>query len=260
MATQHADPGYGDPNAPVGSAEWAKRWRLSFQGAAKNLPRAPAEAHGYFEQGQVYRAWTLITNADDKPFGTFDEFCGYRQPWGLGMDPAKFRAYLVAEMGEKAADLATVSPDGRQDNGANQHTGPKEESGNGCPNPTGPSDRKEKNLRAILRADPLIQDLYRQDLVSQGAAVKMGPAKPDEDKAVKLVQARKAVEAIPKPTDMFDRKRYRKEVDETIENVMGQKKETPLDQVRKILRKLTPEEIAQLRQELEAMTTGPRSQ
>jgi hypothetical protein len=28
----------------------------------------------------------------------------------LGFDPAKFRAYLKAEIGEKAADLATVAP------------------------------------------------------------------------------------------------------------------------------------------------------
>jgi hypothetical protein len=33
------------------------------------------------------------------------------------------------------------------------------------------SDRKEKNLRAILRAPELIQSLYRDGLVSQGAAV-----------------------------------------------------------------------------------------
>jgi hypothetical protein len=34
----------------------------------------------------------------------------YRQPWGLGMDPEKFRACLMTEVGERAAELATVAP------------------------------------------------------------------------------------------------------------------------------------------------------
>ncbi len=77
-------------------------------------------------------------------------------------DPAKFVAYLRAEFGDKAVDLETAPPDGRALNGANQHTGPREDSGNGCPNPSGASDRKMKNLRAILRAPEVVQDLYRE--------------------------------------------------------------------------------------------------
>src|SRR5689334_8475619 len=107
----HADPGYGDPNAPVGSPDWAKRWRLVFQGAVKTLPDMPAQCLRFFEIGQAHRAWTLVTDRDGKPFADFDAFCACEQPWGLGMDPAKFRAYLEAEVGKKAADLATVAPD-----------------------------------------------------------------------------------------------------------------------------------------------------
>ena len=40
----------------------------------------------------------------------------------------------------------------------------------------GASDRKDKNLRAILRAPEVIQTLYREGLVSQTVAASMGPA------------------------------------------------------------------------------------
>ena len=38
--------------------------------------------------------------------------------------------------------------------------------------------RRAKRLRAILRAPELAQSLYRDGLISQTAAAKMGPSKP----------------------------------------------------------------------------------
>src|SRR5262245_17496136 len=146
MPASPVDPGYGDPKAPVGSTEWAKRWRLMFQGAAKQLPEVPGRALRFYRLGMEHRAWTLLTKEDGKTaFADFDTFCAYPQPWGLGLEPAKFKAYLAAEEGKNAMELETVAPDGRAFNGPNQHTGPREESGNDCPIPLGVSDRKQKN-------------------------------------------------------------------------------------------------------------------
>jgi hypothetical protein len=89
----------------------------------------------------------------------------------LGTDPAKVRSYLAAELGKKAAELMTVSPDARttREHGEDGTFTPSNQKGNDCPN--GMSDRKEKNLRAILRAPELIQSLYRDNLVSPRGAI-----------------------------------------------------------------------------------------
>jgi len=75
-------------------------------------------------------------------------------------------------MGKRAVELATVAPDGRMTNGANQHTGPAEDWGHDVPNPAG--TKKAKRLRAILRAPEIVQSLYRDGLLNQTTAAKMG--------------------------------------------------------------------------------------
>src|SRR5262249_11701035 len=103
-----------------------------------------------------------------------------RRPPGLsnscapGTDPTKFRAYLEAEMGKRAAELATVAP-GQQ----GEHT---DTSGHGVLK-SEQEMRREGRLRAILRAPELVQFLYRDGLISQAAAAKMGPSKPTPEQA-----------------------------------------------------------------------------
>ena len=89
------------------------------------------------------------------------------------MDPAKFRAYLVAEVGEKEADLMTVSPG--DDKGGHHSLYAKDAGAIVAPASPGQSDRKAKNLRAVLRAPEVIQELYRADLIPQAVAAKLGP-------------------------------------------------------------------------------------
>ena len=90
-------------------------------------------------------------------------------------EPAKFRAYLEAEIGKRAAELVTVGPGDdkgghhslyRTDAGATVAPAVAESS---------MSPRKEKNLRAILRAPEAIQNLYRDGLISQTVAAADGP-------------------------------------------------------------------------------------
>jgi hypothetical protein len=69
---------------------------------------------------------------------------------------------VAADMGKRAAELATVAP-GQQ--GSSRHDDEKY---------TPPKDTR---LRAILRAPEPIQDLYRDGLVSQTAAA-TGPRPP----------------------------------------------------------------------------------
>lgn len=236
METPLADPGYGDPLAPVGSLEWAKRWRLCFQNVARQLPSAPETSRKFYEQGKQYRAWTLITDEHGTMFRTFEQFCECRQPWGLGIRPAsKFFAYLQAEIGPRAAALETVAPGddvgGRPTNNSTHREG------------SFPHAKPER-LRAILRAPDLIQHLYREGLVSQTTATLMGPKQPDEDKAVRVVQARQAVEAIELPDidNPVERRKYRSHVDQTIRRIMGKPKPTAYHECCRCWVKMTKEE------------------
>ncbi|QJX00301.1 hypothetical protein FTUN_7926 [Frigoriglobus tundricola] len=82
------------------------------------------------------------------------------------MEPVKFRAYLEAELGKRAAELVTVAPG--NDKGGRPSKG--ETGDTVSPVNSDADDKKAKRLRAFLRAPDLIQDLYRDGLVSQTVA------------------------------------------------------------------------------------------
>jgi hypothetical protein len=76
------------------------------------------------------------------------------------MEPARFRAYLEADLGKRAADLVTVAPGSQGERTDREettsHREKKSESGG-----------KTARLLAILRAPELVQDLYRQGRKAQ---------------------------------------------------------------------------------------------
>jgi hypothetical protein len=218
-----SDPGYGDPRAPVGTPEWAKRWRLEFQTVVKSLPDSPQACLGFFEVGREHRAWTLLKDKWDKPFPDFDSFCRTRQPWGLGMDPEKFRAYLDAELGKKAAELATVDPDRQGERNDLDGT-----SGTQCRKSISP--RLEGKLRAILRAPEVVQDLYRDDRLTQDTAAKLGPKSPTPEKAAKVAEARQRIERLDRSQD---KPAFRKKAARVVRETLGGKADTPLDLLRR---------------------------
>jgi len=232
------DPGYGRADAPVGSEDWAKRWRLGFQSAALDLPGAPKECLIYYHAGLKHRAWSLLTNEYGEPFDDFDTFCACKQPYGLGTNPAKFRAYLEAEEGKRAVELLTVSVGddvgGRPKNGETADTVSAVSPG---------EQRKSERLRAILRAPEIVQDLYREGKVSQTTAAKLGPKKPTPEQAAKVAEARQEIERL---NLACEPKRVRKEVDEVVRRVLGQQTPTLLDQAKRAVLKLTAQERAEL--------------
>ncbi len=83
------------------------------------------------------------------------------------MEPRKFRAYLEAEIGKKAADLETVSPGSQGERTDRDETSPHGEG-------KLQSHAQQERLRAILRAPELVQDLYKQGRISQTTAAKLG--------------------------------------------------------------------------------------
>jgi len=229
------DPGYGDPNAPVGSSEWAKRWRIGFQSLVKHLPKAPESSRKLFELGEQHRAWTMLTNEAGVYYRNFDEFCRDGQPWGLGMEPDKFRAYLAAELGSKAADLATVSPGSqgeRTDLDSTSHIN--------CGKSESTGKRKAENLRAILRAPEVVQDLYREGRISQADAAAMGPKSPTPEQAASIAEARQGLESLDRQAKPRE---FRAQAKQVVASTLGRKAaDSPLDILRKAWRKASAAE------------------
>jgi hypothetical protein len=192
-------PGFGDPLAGVGTEPWAERWRLEFQGEVKRLPVTHTRNLNLYRDGLKHRAWTLVKDQDGNAFKDFKAFCEYKQPWGLGLPHDEFVAQLRACAGDKEADLITVPPG--DDVGGHHSLYKKPAGATVAQAGNGMSDRKEKNIRAITRAPEVIQNLYRDDLVSQTVAVKMGPKRPTPERASLIAEVRQEVERLPRPAD-----------------------------------------------------------
>lgn len=234
------DPGWGDPNAPVGTVEWAKRWRCSFQSVVKNLPFSVETNRQIYDIGKAHRAWSLVTDGQGRPFRTFEEFCSCAQPYGLGADPVKFLAHLKAEEGAKAVDLATVAPG--DDKGGRPKKG-EETGAPGAPVSEGMCPRKQKNLRAILRAPEIVQQLYRDNLLTQKDAALMGPSSPSVSLAGFVVEARDELGELDRSLPATD---FRKKAGEVIRRRLGARAPTPFERVRRLLPLLSDEERMQL--------------
>jgi hypothetical protein len=216
-----ADPGGGVPNAPVGSEPWAQRWRLELQSLLDHVPDEPKRVELYLEQGKRLRVWTLLNRRDGSKFTSFDEFCQTDRPYGLGRPFAEILPWLEALHGKRGAQLETAPVDGRKRNGANQHTGPREESGSECPNPRGTSDRANKSLRAILRAPQPIQQLYRDGLIGQAVAAKLGPDHPTPEQAARIAEITEEVRATLRPANKADMPKAQRAVNARVRELLG---------------------------------------
>jgi len=153
-----------------------------------------------------------VTDEAGDAYPDFDAFCRDRQPWGLGTDPAKFRAHLAAELGDRAADLITVAPG--TDKGGRPRK--EEETSTSDVEVSNKQDRKSQQLRAILRAPEVIQTLYRDGLITQADAAKLGPRSPTPERAARVAEARQEIEKLDR-----DDPEFRKKAGGVVRRVLG---------------------------------------
>ena len=209
-----ADPGIGRDTAPVGTTEWAQRVRLHMQALVNDVDTRPESLNRYVDILNKHRAWTMLNKPDGSFFATFEDFCEHKQPWGLGRSWEKLRPLLEAVAGKQVVQLATVSPAAT----GNRFTSVEE-------TPAVLSTTKEKAIRAILRAPIEVQDLYREELISQDVAAKLGPKDPSKAPSREAV-----VEVLAKVP------RERKAIDGAVREMLGTKKDAVRDVVRAFLR------------------------
>lgn len=181
--------GIGSKVAEVGTVAWAERVRLELMGCVKDIPSHVDRIRRYIDIFQSHRAWTLLRDRNGQPFDTFEAFCSTPQPFGLGMPWQSLRPYVEARIGKRAVDLATVAP-------AKVPEPPPPGPGRGKKKDRAPSapgfhkqdgSRSEKQLRAIAeRAPEPARELYKQGLLGQKEAAKLGPKNPRPEDAARV--------------------------------------------------------------------------
>ncbi len=227
-----ADPGVGRDDDPIGSKGWAERVRLRMQGIVNDVDTKPDALRRYVDLVKQHRAWTLMSTPDGGVFKTWEEFCEYRQPWGLGKKWETLRPYVEAVVGKAATQLATVSP-------AQSPPGTKGSQG-------ALSTHTDKRLRAILRAPEEVQELYKAGAISQKVAAKLGPKKPTGEQMSKIAEVVIALRDAP---------RERKAVDAKVRDVLGMRRDAVSEVVRAFLR-LDAKQRRRFYDEVEKATKG----
>jgi hypothetical protein len=182
------------------------------------------------------------------------------------MDPAKFRAYLAAEIGEKEAKLVTVPPakesggqegnrNAAKDNKRENESSPGDDSFSGKP---ASSTTQDTLHRSVLRAAETVQRLWKQGLITLKDAAKMGPKSPTPEKAAAVAEARQELERIDRTLPAAEVRQQAKAI---VQRHLGAEKKVPapLEQVKRACGRLSPQERAELRRWLDA-EGGPASE
>jgi len=210
-----ADPGIGRDDAPIGSESWAQAVRLHLQAIVKDIDSEPKRVQRYVDLINEHRAWTLMNRPDGSYFGTWEDFCEFRQPWGLGRAWAELRPFIEAAVGKRALDLATVAP-------AKSPPGKAEDKG-----PEAPllSTRSDKRHRAIAeRAPEPVRELYRDGLIGTKEAAALGPKNPTPEEAAKVtavaIEARDVARAE-KPKTEREKRTVQKKVNTVVRAGLG---------------------------------------
>lgn len=103
-----------------GEERWFREWQLGIQSAAQDVlatkgnggpatvPSSTKNMLKLLKTGCEYKAWTKLTDENNKPFKSFSDFCLYRRPWGLGIEYEKLYRYLLDNVGDKMPSALPV--------------------------------------------------------------------------------------------------------------------------------------------------------
>jgi len=154
-----------------------------------------------------------MNRPDGSYFATWEEFCEYKQPWGLGRPWEELRPFLEAAEGKRAVQLTTVAP-------AKPEGRPSKLDPEGLVSGT-----TEKRLRAIAeRAPEVARELYRDGLIGAKEAAALGPKNPTPEEAAKVtavaIEARDVARAE-KPKTEREKRTVQKKVNTVVREGLG---------------------------------------
>lgn len=247
MSFHIPDPGVGSATATVGTREWAEHVRLKMQGLVRSMPENPRFLQLYVDKVMTHRAWTLMSKPDGSCFATWEEFCSFRHPWGLGKPWEEIRPYLEAAAGKRAVQLATVAP--AQPAGNERVERAKDPKAPEEPLVAGPGEAHTKRLRAIAERSPEpVRELYRDDLIGAKEAAALGPKNPSPEEAARVTEIANAAKAIAKekaPKTPAERRKVKKEINAKVRELSGREAD-PIHDVARALQRVTPDRMADL--------------
>jgi hypothetical protein len=234
-AARQAKPGgeFAGP-VPIGSQQWAERWRLEVQQIRHNIPQEPKRFAEFWTVGEKHRVWTLLNKADGSRFESFPEFCREKQPWGLNAAWGEVEQWLALVKGQKAARQETL-PQPKPGPGRGKRSEKTDKEKKGQHGPSFP-ERTTKRLRAINRAPEPIRQLYEQDKLSQNWAAKLGPKNPSPEQAGRIAAV---VIALKNVVD-------RKSADALVRHALGARQPSKVDKAFALLKTMTPAELRTL--------------
>jgi len=196
------------------------------------------------------RAWTLMNKPDGSFFGSWEEFCEHRQPWGLGKPWDQLRPFIEAAVGKQALQLATVAPakppqagPGRGHTQTDKTHYPEDS----LFTPAAPAH--EARLRAIAeRAPEPVRELYRDGLIGAKEAAALGPKNPTPEEAAKVTEvaiAAKQVATEAKPKTPKEKMAVKKTVNAVVREMTGREPD-PVALAANALAKVPPHRLAEL--------------
>ncbi len=235
-----SDPGTGDPRAPVGTRPWAEHWRLVFQTYVQQMDASPEVVEQFRRLGEEHRAWTLLNKRDGSRFEKWEEFCEYPRPWGLEIEPERFKKYLIAKYGERVVQTETARPDGRKFRERDEQ-GHYVQTGHDVPNGSEAEQKHAKRMRAVLRAPQPIQQLYQDELIGQKEAARLGPDRPTPEQAARLAEVTETVRSLARGAERGDRAVARK-VNAQVREMLGTKHD-PVDAAVRALKRLPDDRV-----------------
>ena len=216
-----SDPGIGKEDAPVGTTEWAQRWRLQLQSSVKNAVFDTKRISDIVAVGNKHRAWTLLNRKDGTLYRDWATFVSDPMPWGLGKNPKLFMELLQQSQGKRAAQLETVPEPAEPGRGKEKEDHDDPLFGRAA----------ERRLRAINRAPEIVAELYREGVINQIDAARLGQEGIDRGEvAAEMARIAEEVKQLPV-------KEKRKLVNAKAKELAGCQKPSPEELVVKTFRK-----------------------
>lgn len=107
---------HGNGAAEVGTKEWAEFVRLQLVSMVGHLGENEESFLGYVDLVKSNGAWSLMTTKEGEPFDSFEAFCAYKRPWGLGTPWDKIQPFLAAGIARVATatklEISKIRTDG----------------------------------------------------------------------------------------------------------------------------------------------------
>ena len=235
-----SDPGIGRDDAPIGSEPWAQSVRLHLQAIVKDIDSEPKRVRRYINIINEHRAWTLMNKPDGSYFATWEDFCEFRQPWGLGKAWEDIRPFLEAAEGKRAVQLATVAP---------AKSPPGKASEDSRPEGGLLSTRGTERIRAIAeRAPEPVRELYREGLIGAKEAAALGPKNPTPEEAARVTGvaiAAREVARAEQPKTEREKRNVQKKVNAVVRVALGREPD-PVATAARALDKVPVQRLAEL--------------